>query len=1029
MIEISDIKVPANLKTQHLISGDSLLLTVFLILSIGFAHGVTWENHGYPTQFELGGTGGYTGFNPAYDTESDRLVFFNTLIGYENDYSRYGIWTYDLNTNLWEYLGYPAQFEHGGTGGYTGSNPAYDSESDRLVFFNTLIGYENDYSRYGIWSFDLQHIGPTWHVSTDGSHELADGSLENPFPTIQFGIDASQNGDTILVQPGTYTENINFSGKNIVLGSLYLTTNDTSYISTTIIDGGAISSVVSIISGETEDCMLTGFSLRNGYSRDSDGMNNGYGGGICIRNYSEPILSNLIVENNQSQWEGGGIFIETSNPIIRNSIVRGNIGGGIASISVSSPLIEDCTIYENTSEWGAGITIAGEGSNVDINRTIIRDNIATQYGGGLYASGSQDNPSIVTLSNVTIEGNEAAQYGGGVLLTSVSFSTINESQIMNNSAGDHAGGIYCVPCNLEMNNSEITNNTATNYGAGIYLNYTQQVNNTILNNVTIAGNVAGNYAGGVFMSNQQDVDVLLHNSIVWDNLPNEIYLNSTGNINTIEVKYSDIQSGLDGIIGNSNGDVQWLAGNQSLDPSFAGGVLQPYALNSNSPCIDAGDPDLDADGDTWDIDPDDQDPDGTRIDMGAYNYDQSSVTHIDSSGLFLLKQYSGIYEAYIYNNSNNEWVSNFTDPPLGQAATIMSSVFHSKTNTLYVLTEYSDYIELYSYSPEDNIWITLDAPPITGGVTDMYPAYDDINNKMLLIRKFNDFIDLHVYDVTTNSWESNIQQPENWGGIDDVAWVYHHYTNRTYLIREYGGNSWMYSYDYDTNSWRIEDSLLPLSASLANLSATSNTSDNQIYIAGQDFVGVWIRAYNPSTYVWEDNLSAPPLNGGGVNSLSLTYDFVNDDVLLLRKYENFIDIYAFDPVSDTWRDDLAQPVTAGGISNVTTSFYSFLDEENPPYDESILYVSVEGSDNQGSGSEHLPLRTIQHAINRASVGDTILVEPGQYLENLFLLDKDLTICSRFLYDPDTSLTGNTVIDGNDNGCILSEQLGAHSMIL
>jgi len=55
--------------------------------------------------------------------------------------------------------------------------------------------------------------------------------------TIQAGKDASFNVDTILVQPGTYVENFNFNGKNIVVGSLALTTGDTSYISQTVIDG------------------------------------------------------------------------------------------------------------------------------------------------------------------------------------------------------------------------------------------------------------------------------------------------------------------------------------------------------------------------------------------------------------------------------------------------------------------------------------------------------------------------------------------------------------------------------------------------------------------------------------------------------------------------------------------------------------------------------------------------------------------------------------------------------------------------
>jgi len=49
-------------------------------------------------------------------------------------------------------------------------------------------------------------------------------------PTIQAGINVSVNSDTVLVQPGTYVENINFSGKLITVGSLYLTTADTTII-------------------------------------------------------------------------------------------------------------------------------------------------------------------------------------------------------------------------------------------------------------------------------------------------------------------------------------------------------------------------------------------------------------------------------------------------------------------------------------------------------------------------------------------------------------------------------------------------------------------------------------------------------------------------------------------------------------------------------------------------------------------------------------------------------------------------------
>ena len=42
------------------------------------------------------------------------------------------------------------------------------------------------------------------------------------FETIQGAINESEDGDTVLVQPGEYVENIDFDGKDITVASLQL---------------------------------------------------------------------------------------------------------------------------------------------------------------------------------------------------------------------------------------------------------------------------------------------------------------------------------------------------------------------------------------------------------------------------------------------------------------------------------------------------------------------------------------------------------------------------------------------------------------------------------------------------------------------------------------------------------------------------------------------------------------------------------------------------------------------------------------
>ena len=199
-------------------------------------------------------------------------------------------------------------------------------------------------------------LSTTWHIKQDGTGN---------FTTIQEGIDACADSDTILVYPGTYFENLVIEEKYMTIGSLYLTTGDESYISQTIIDGFHNDSVIHIedISGYYQ-MYIVGFIIQNGigYQENYPYSPDRAGGGLFISE-SDMNIVKCIIQYNNVNHVGGGIVLSNSNLNLSGSTIRYNsaynaAGGlliGFISSSVNFDTDDLNSIYLNYAGVGNDI--------------------------------------------------------------------------------------------------------------------------------------------------------------------------------------------------------------------------------------------------------------------------------------------------------------------------------------------------------------------------------------------------------------------------------------------------------------------------------------------------------------------------------------------------------------------------------------------------------------------------------------------------------------------------------------------------
>lgn len=708
-------------------------------------------------------------------------------------------------------------------------------------------------------------------------------NIPGDYQTIQQGIDASADGDTVLVQPGTYVENVNFNGHNIVLGSLFLTTGDTSYIEQTVIDGGAQGPVLSLRNGEDSTTVIIGLRIQNGRNQYS-------GAGILCWPASPRIIRNVIADN-YSFESGGGIYARSALTISSNSI------------------------HDNYAYDGGGIYVWGDNYVIDSNIVVANSGAPSygHYGGGVYASG----PGLIR-GNIIY--NNSGASGSGLGCRGPHLCVVG-NLIISNFSGDGRAAVYCYSCD--------------------------------------------------------DDDIVIENCVLWNEAVTEV--DNDGD-SSADVRYSIIRSGYPG------------TGNLSAHPLILDPLNQDFNVCSQSPCIDAGDPNI-------------YDPDGTRSDIGIF-----------------FPEHPECFTGTMWNISMSGDDDSGNGSPENPFRTIQRGIDTSL---------YGDTVLVHSGIYEENIRIEFKNIAILSEYHNS-GRFEDIQNTILDGDSLGRACHFSLCDSQTTIEGITVRNGASYGiscyYADPVI-------ENNIVIENEMGISCLYS------NPRINSNIIAHNRGESYGGGISCLYSNPIImnntISGNSPCGIEIALdYSviiSNCIIWAN---APlELNIHGIHTVDMTYSDIrggydgegNIDAnpLFVDAFNRNFNLCMQSPCIDAGNPDMMDP----DGSRIDMGVYF---PEHPECDlgGDRLYVSTAGNDSSGDGSENNPFRTIQHGVNMSYQNDTIIVENGLYEENVVVHDKSVVLASEFLCTEDWNDVFNTVIDGHSNsGAVTLENCDSASSVI
>ena len=318
------------------------------------------------------------------------------------------------------------------------------------------------------------------YVSPDASDETGNGSLQNPFKTINYAISAGKDNSTIYLNDGEYVGDAN---RNITIDKSVTIIGKSK--ENTIINGELAGRLFSLNSTRLT---LINLTLMNGNSTEN--------GGAIYSTNGEINIKNCIVKNSVGYDNGGAIYnnlgvlnIEDSS-FINNSAIK--YGGAIYTLGTTS--VKNSNFTENflTVDTAVGACIAA-GGKLDVDGCLFYDCYSP------YSAGAILNIGNATVNNCRFE-RLTTNYTAGAI-SNHKYMLINNSYFGYNTVQYYAAAILAPPSGqhvlTEVYNSIFERNRAGYHGA-VSNNYPDtelyMQNCAIMNNFLMLNTVNGDIA-------------------------------------------------------------------------------------------------------------------------------------------------------------------------------------------------------------------------------------------------------------------------------------------------------------------------------------------------------------------------------------------------------------------------------------------------------------------------------------------------------------------------------------------------------